>query len=68
MHFLEKDKKKDKDKKKLTEMPKNNFQMAMFEADPKFKEVEEMLSQLDINTISPVEALLKLNEIKGKLK
>ena len=68
MHFLEKDKKKDKDQKKLQEMPKNNFQMAMFEADPKFKEVQEMLEQLDINTISPVEALLKLNEIKGKLK
>ena len=54
-------------KKKLKEMPKNNFQMAMFEADPKFKEVQEMLEILDINTISPVEALLKLNEIKGKL-
>lgn len=68
MHFLEKDKKKDKDQKTLKEMPKNNFQMAMFEADPKFKEVQEMLEKLDINTISPVEALLKLNEIKGKLK
>ncbi len=68
MHFLEKDKKKDKDEKKLKEMPKNNFQMAMFEADPKFKEVEDMLRKLDINTISPVEALLKLNEIKRKLE
>jgi len=68
MHFLEKDKKKEKEHTKLKEMPKNNFQMAMFEADPKFKEVEEMLEKLDINTISPVEALLKLNEIKGKLK
>ncbi len=68
MHFLEKDKQKEKDKSKLEEMPKNNFQMAMFEADPKFKEVEEMLEKLDINTISPVEALLKLNEIKGKLQ
>ncbi len=68
MHFLEKDKKKDKEQKKLKEMPKNNFQMAMFEADPKFKEVQEMLEKLDINTISPVEALLKLNEIQGKFK
>ncbi len=68
MHFLEKDKQKEKDKSRLEEMPKNNFQMAMFEADPKFKEVEEMLDKLDINTISPVEALLKLNEIKGKLQ
>ncbi len=68
MHFLEKDKKKEKEHTKLKEMPKNNFQMAMFEVDPKFKEVEEMLEKLDINTISPVEALLKLNEIKGKLR
>lgn len=67
MHFLEKDKTKDKEKKKLEEMPKNNFQMALFEADPRFKEVEDMLQKLDINTISPVEALLKLNEIKGLL-
>jgi len=67
MRFLEKDKTKEKDKKKLKEMPKNEFQMAMFEADPKFVEVQKMLNKLDINTISPVEALLKLNEIKGKL-
>lgn len=68
MHFLEKDKTKDREKKKLKEMPKNNFQMALFESDPRFKEVEEMLQNIDINTISPVEALLKLNEIKGKLQ
>jgi DNA mismatch repair protein MutS len=68
MHFLEKEKTKDKEKRKLKDMPKNNFQMTMFESDPRFKEVEEMLQSIDINTISPVEALLKLNEIKGKLK
>lgn len=68
MHFLEKDKHKNDTGKKLTEVPKNNFQMSMFEADPKFKEVQEMIDKLDINTISPVEALLKLNEIKSKLK
>lgn len=67
MHFLEKDKHKNDTGKKLEEVPKNNFQMSMFEADPKFKEVQEMIDKLDINTISPVEALLKLNEIKSKL-
>lgn len=66
MHFLEKN--KHDTSKKLEEIPKNNFQMNMFEADPKFKEVQEMIDTLDINTISPVEALLKLNEIKGILK
>ena len=68
MHFLEEDKHKNDTGKKLEEVPKNNFQMSMFEADPKFKEVQEMIDKLDINTISPVEALLKLNEIKIKLK
>jgi hypothetical protein len=29
--------------------------------------VKEMLDALDINTMSPVEALLKLNEFKGLL-
>ena len=32
------------------------------------KKVKEILGQIDINTISPVEALLKLNEIKVMLK
>ena len=68
LHFLEKDKHKNEQKKKLADMPKENFQMALFEADPKFKEVQQLLSKIDINTISPVEALLKLNEILLTLK
>jgi DNA mismatch repair protein MutS len=68
LHFLEKDKHKNAQKKKLSEMPKENFQMALFEADPKFKEVQDLLSKIDINTMSPVEALLKLNEIISLLK
>ena len=42
--------------------------MSMFELDPKFKEAKDLLEALDINTISPVEALLKLNEIKKMLE
>jgi len=42
--------------------------MNLFEADPRFKEIQEMLSHVDINTVSPVEALLKLNEVIGILK
>ena len=40
----------------------------MFEADPRFEELQNQLNSIDINTISPVEALLKLNELKGLLK
>ena len=64
MHYLEKDKIKTKMGDKLRDAPKNNFQLSMFEADPKQKEVQKIIEALDINTISPVEALLKLNEIK----
>ena len=68
MQHLEKDKIRNQTEDKLKDVPKNNFQLNLFEADPTFNEIKEILETLDINTISPVEALLKLNEIKGKLK
>ena len=67
MQFLEKDKHKNDTSEKLKEVPKANYQMSLFEADPRFKAVQDMMDNLDINTISPVEALLKLNEIKQVL-
>ncbi len=68
LHFLEKDRRKEKTAKKFAEVPRESFQMNMFEADPGMKEVREMLSKIDINTLSPVEALLKLNEVISLLK
>lgn len=68
LQHLEKEKIQDKNKKKIDSIPKKNFQLSLFEADPKFEEIKEILDQLDINTISPVEALLKLNEIKTIMK
>jgi DNA mismatch repair protein MutS len=68
LHFLEKDKHKNEGKKNLQEIPKATPQMSLFEADPRFKEIQEMLGRIDINTISPVEALLKLNEVLSVLK
>ena len=66
LQFLDKDKHKNERKKKLEDLPK--YQMSLFELDPKTKEVQEILSKIDINTMSPVEALLKLNEIVSILK
>lgn len=68
MHHLEKDKIRDKANRKMNEVPKNNYQLNMFEADPVLSEIKELLDKLDINSMSPVEALLKLNEMKSKLK
>lgn len=66
LEFLEKDKHKNEKKKRLEDLPK--VQMSLFELDPRTKEVQEILSKIDINTLSPVEALLKLNEILSILK
>ncbi|MFY0591761.1 DNA mismatch repair protein MutS [Roseivirga sp.] len=68
MGHLEQDKIRNQSDDKVKSIPKNNYQLSMFEADPTFNEIKELLEKTDINTISPVEALLKLNEIKGKLK
>jgi DNA mismatch repair protein MutS len=67
MTHLEKDKEMSKTADKMNSIPKNNFQLSMFEMDPKFQQAKELLDQIDINTISPIEALLKLHEIKKKL-
>ena len=68
LKFLEKNKSKNAPEENLQDLPKNNFQMMLFETDPVFLKIKEAFGTLDINTMSPVEALLKLNEIKGMLK
>jgi DNA mismatch repair protein MutS len=68
LRHLEKEKMKENHKKRVDSIPKNNYQLSLFETDPKFEEIKQVLDQLDINTISPVEALLKLNEIKTIMK
>jgi DNA mismatch repair protein MutS len=67
LHFLEKDKHKNENRK-MQDVPKPTPQMSLFELDPRHKVVEDLLSKVDINTISPVEALLKLNEVISALK
>jgi DNA mismatch repair protein MutS len=42
------------------------LQLSMFEpGDPKLEQLRELLQTLDINTLTPIEALLKLQELKG---
>jgi DNA mismatch repair protein MutS len=70
MHHLEQDKiSSNGAAKRVKEIPRQqNFQLSLFEADPKFIKVKEMLEKTDINTLSPVEALLKLNELQLIMK
>jgi DNA mismatch repair protein MutS len=52
--------------KKLS-IPK--MQLSIFDAHSQtFDEMRKMLTEMDINRLTPVEALMKLNEIKGLLK
>jgi DNA mismatch repair protein MutS len=67
MAHMEKSKAFQGQKDKIRDLPKNNYQLSLFEMDPKFKLAKELLDAIDINTISPVEALLKLNEVKKML-
>jgi DNA mismatch repair protein MutS len=67
LHFLEKDKRKN-ESQKVKDVPKPTPQMSLFEIDPRHKEMEEKLHAIDINTLSPVEALLKLNELITVIK
>ncbi len=65
---LEKEKIKDHDKEKLANLPEQEYQMNLFQSNPRFDRALELLNQTDINSTSPVEALLKLNELKTILK
>jgi DNA mismatch repair protein MutS len=68
MGHLEKDKAMKSPQERIKQMPKNNYQLSLFDMDPKLKEAQEMIQRIDINTISPIEALLKLHELKKKLE
>jgi len=52
----------------LKEMPKQDMQLSIFQLDdPLLLECKKVLENLDINTLTPVEALLKLNELQRML-
>lgn len=64
LHHLEQDHIKEDNKEKLQQAPKNNVQLSFFEPqDPKIEELKNKLKAIDVNTLSPIEALLKLNEL-----
>jgi DNA mismatch repair protein MutS len=68
LHHLEKDHIKEKNKEKIKEAPKNNFQLSFFDpVDLVGEELKTKLTELDVDTMSPIEALLKLNELRRML-
>ena len=56
-----------KEKLKNVSLPK--MQLSIFDAhSATFDEIRSLLDAVDINRLTPVEALLKLQEIKSKVK
>ncbi len=46
-----------------------DYQLSFFQLDdPSLLQIKELLEAVDINTLTPVEALMKLNEIKNVIK
>lgn len=55
--------------KKVKNISTEKFQLSIFDAHSEtFNDIRQLLDGIDINRLTPVEALLKLQEIKGKLR
>ncbi len=62
---LEKNRNPEALKSQVSEKMEENFQLSFFQLDdPVLLQVKEQISNTDINSLTPVEALIKLNEIK----
>jgi DNA mismatch repair protein MutS len=55
--------------RKIKQLSLPQMQLSIFDAHSEtFDEIRKLLEGIDINRLTPVEALLKLQEIKSKLK
>lgn len=71
MELLEEKNKYKKTKSKLQNMTdgSTNYQLSMFEpGNPKLAEIEDSLNKLNINELTPIDALIELSKLKEKLK
>ena len=56
-------------KQSIRKLSTPQMQLSIFDAHSQtFEEIRKILEDIDINRLTPVEALLKLNEIKNCLK
>lgn len=52
-------------KEKIKKVTEENLQLSFFQLDdPVLENIREELTKIDINTLTPIEALMKLNAIK----
>lgn len=66
---LEKDRAAISGKETLKKLKRQEVQMTMFGInDPRLEEMRRMVFETDVNSLSPIEALMKLNELKKVLE
>ncbi len=54
---------------KKNDKKSDDFQLSFFDIeDPKMQEIKKIIKDLDIESLSPIEALLKLNQIKKEIE
>ncbi len=54
---------------KIKKLSAPQLQLSIFDAHTEtFENIRKLLTEIDINRLTPVEALMKLNEVKGMLK
>ena len=69
LHQLESDRASISTKDSIKKVPNDNYQLNLFQInDPKTTELIETIDKLNIDSLTPIEALMKLNEIKQLLE
>lgn len=65
---LENSRSQDQNMENIKRVTEENLQLSFFQLDdPALESIREELTQIDINTLTPIEALMKLNKIKNMI-
>jgi len=65
---LEDSRSQDQNTENIKRVTEENLQLSFFQLDdPALESIREELTQIDINTLTPIEALMKLNKIKSMI-
>ena len=65
---LENSRSQDQNMESIKRVTEENLQLSFFQLDdPALENIREELTQIDINTLTPIEALMKLNKIKNMI-
>ena len=65
LKILENSRSQSQNSKKIKQVTEESIQLSFFQLDdPVLENIREELTKIDINTLTPIEALMKLNAIK----